>query len=637
LADKEYTPSEADQKVIKEVHDCIDEGKRWHNRFARKVERRYEAWRGMLPENNPPPPGWRSNQHPPYLINIVEGMLANLAEDQPDWIVRPRALPDMTGDELLAAVDNAQIASYLLQHQMRVDGFDEKTGPLAHQDLIAGMTVAKVFWLRKEAKIKGREEAPELIYDETGGTIDLANKLQSVSETRLLRDDPTVEIRDVRDWMYPESATSIETSPWVIDKTFITNETLQRLGELGVYQNVDYVEIMRHDESRADQSMLTRERELRLRNIDRTRGLHEIVELWTDEKVITLCNGTVLLRNQPNPFDHGRKPFVVCSAIPDLFQIPGVSVIEGLAAMQEMLWTLTNMRLDATRIASNVITMIRGDVDDPEQYEWAPEAQWVVPDPNAVKVMDMGAVAAAAASTLQAEGLLRGDIQNVMGGLPFTGGSQSQTLPTDTATGVSIITNIAQAILARRKANYQRMYGKIGQLFLELDQQFMDESRMVEVLGEAGASRYLEVGPMDVQGIFDVSMEITGESLMRQEKRSENQALLTSAMQSAMIMAQSGSPLNLRRFWEKLLDAYDIPDKATYFMPSQPPGQPAATPGSPPNAQTLQQGQTATVSAPGITNAGLAAGPTAPSNSNSMSPSAPMQRSLALVGAGRSA
>jgi hypothetical protein len=316
--------------------------------------------------------------------------------------------------------------------------------------------------------------------------------------------------------------------------------------------------------------------------------------------------------------------------------------------MQEMLWTLTNMRLDATRIAANVITIIRGDVDNPEQYEFAPEEQWIVPDPNAVHVMDMTPVIAAANATLQAEGLLRGDIQNMMGGLPFTGSAQNQTIPVDTATGMSIITNIAQAILARRKSQYQRMFGRAGQMFLELDQQFLREDRVVEILGEGGARRYLEVGWHDVQGVYDVQLEVQGESLMRQERRAENSALLTMALQGAGMSAQFGATLNIRRFWERLLDSYGIADKATYFAapPGQgtaaapaalPPGAQNGAPGTPPQASSiLDQMTNGSVPAGGITNEALAAGPSSPSSPVSMSPVAPMQQSLARVGAGRS-
>ena len=150
------------------MRECVSEAKRWHNRFAKKVERRYDAWRGLLPENNQPK-GWRSNQHPPYLINIVEGMLSSLEEPNPTWLVQPRPLPGMEIDEVMAATDGAEIATYLLGHQMRIDGFHDKGGPLAHQDLIAGLTVGKIYWLQKKMRRKSLDEVPTLIYDEAGG------------------------------------------------------------------------------------------------------------------------------------------------------------------------------------------------------------------------------------------------------------------------------------------------------------------------------------------------------------------------------------------------------------------------------------------------------------------------------------
>lgn len=632
-----YSPPVRDLQAIQEVQRCIDEAKRWHNLFAKKVDRRYEAWRGMLPESDENRArGWRSAQHPPHLINIVEGMLSSLEEENPLWDVTPRAVPGLTIEEAISASESAELSSYLLSMQMRIDDYAYKAGQYAHQDLVAGFTVAKVFWLQQKKKITNLMEVPANIFDEFGGTIDIAKRLEEYDSTAVVRDDPSFEVRDVRDFLYPESAISLEAAPWVIDRTYVTYDTLLRMENLGVYKNVKFVQETRYDDSNA-RTNPQRDRERRLHNADRTRGLVEVLELWKDDQVITVGNGEVLLRLAENPFKHGHKPFVICSAIPDMFQIPGVSVIEGLASMQEMLWTLTNMRIDATRIASNVITQIRGDVDDPEQYEWAPEAQWIVPDMQSVQVVDMTAVANAAAASLQAEGILRGDIQNVMGGLPFTGGAQNQTLPTDTATGVSIITNIAQAILARRKGFYQRASSRIGQLFLELDQQFIREERLVEVLGEGNARHYLELQPMDIQGIWDVNLRVEGESLLRQERRAENQSLVTMAMQAAAIMAQSGAPLNLRRFWERLLDAYGVTDKATFFNEQQAQQAPQEAPGTPPTADQIQQQQTGSMDAGGITNPSLAAGPSAPSSPVTMSAGAPMQRSLAMNGAGRSA
>ena len=121
-----------------------------------------------------------------------------------------------------------------------------------------------------------------------------------------MRDDPTLEVRDIRDFMWPESATSIETAPWVIDRTFVTYETLQRLEALGVYKNTKYIEETRFDTVGIDPDVV-KDRESHLRGVDRTKGLIEIVELWSNDKVVTLANQQVLLRNEPNMFWHGAQ------------------------------------------------------------------------------------------------------------------------------------------------------------------------------------------------------------------------------------------------------------------------------------------------------------------------------------------
>ena len=36
----------------------------------------------------------------------------------------------------------------------------------------------------------------------------------------LVRDGPTFIVRDVRDWMWPESAKNVQDAAWIIDRTW---------------------------------------------------------------------------------------------------------------------------------------------------------------------------------------------------------------------------------------------------------------------------------------------------------------------------------------------------------------------------------------------------------------------------------
>jgi hypothetical protein len=218
-----------------------------------------------------------------------------------------------------------------------------------------------------------------------------------------------------------------------------------------------------------------------------------------------------------------------------------------------------------------------------------------------------------------------------MGGLPYSSGADSQTIDQQTATGVSIITTIAQRIIQARKQHYLWSYATLGKHFLLLYQQFLRDDRVIGVLGPQGAQAYKSISPLDIQGDFDVMIDVTSDSLMRQERRAEAQSLMQIAGQLAPVMAQSGAPLNLKAFMEKTLDAYDVLDKERYFLPPQagaataggppPPGGPQAPPQAPANGQTN-----------GVTNTALAAGPGSPSNVSSMSPETAMARMMSQYG-----
>jgi hypothetical protein len=246
---------------------------------------------------------------------------------------------------------------------------------------------------------------------------------------------------------------------------------------------------------------------------------------------------------------------------------PGISVVEALAQLQQMLWTLQNHRLDVVRMLANLITLVRTDVTDTEAFEWAPNAIWPVEDTKQVKQLKIDPTVANI--TLDAEGQIKGDLQNIMGGLPYASGADSTTIDQQTATGVSIITTIAQRIIQSRKQHYLWAYAHLGRDFLMLYQQFMRDDRTVKILGKVGSKAYRTITPLDIQGDYDVMIDVTSDSLMRQERRAEAQSLLQMAAGIAPVMATSGAPLNLKAFMEKTLDAYDVLDKEQYFMPPQ--------------------------------------------------------------------
>src|SRR4029077_11727082 len=93
-------------------------------------------------------------------------------------------------------------------------------------------------------------------------------------------------------------------------------------------------------------------------------------------------------------------------------------------------------------------------------FEFHPGAQWFVEDPAQVSTLpvdpNVGNI------TLQREQLIKGDLQNIMGGLPMAGGVSSGSIDQQTATGMSIITSIAQKIIQARKQHHMWAFSKVA-------------------------------------------------------------------------------------------------------------------------------------------------------------------------------
>ena len=617
--------SDAVRLVVKAVEDCE---RTYHDAFVEKVESRYSAYRGLAEYgdegNYPPDEDWHSDVTTPYVLQTCEGMLATMLEPSPRFNVQPRPKPEESLAEIIQRLGSVDAISDVIAYALDRAHFPEIQRAFMQQDMIAGISVLKDRWHTEHRDLTQLVPEEIVIEDAAGNPIDsMSSHREEVVKNALYCDDAVCEVVDVRDFFWPATAPTVQKAEYLIHRTWESWPALQRMGDEGIYQNVDQLK----QSGRSNPQASITAREQRLRGIDRTRNLYEVLEYWTPERLITVGNRTVLLRDESNPLWNGRLPFTVCASMPDAFQIPGLSVVEALGQLQNMLWTLQNQRLDVVRLMANLITLIRSDVDDPEAFEWAPNAQWFVEDTGQVDTLKIDPTAATI--TLQAEELLKGDLQNIMGGLPYNSGV-SGNVDQSTATGVSIITTIAQRIIQARKQHYLWSYARLGKHFLLLYQQFMRDDRVVRILGLEGAQSYQLVTPLEIQGDYDITIDATSDSLMRQERRAESQSLMQVAGSLAQVMAMSGAPLNMKAFMEHLLDSFNITDKERYFMPPQ---VGAATLGGPPG---VQPGQTPPGvnggGGAGVTNVPAAAGPLAPSNASSMSPEAAMARLMSQKG-----
>jgi hypothetical protein len=595
-----YSPGTDIADPLTLVTLAIQRSEDFHTSWVEKIEKRYRAYRGVAEARHQQTQTWRSNLTTPYLLQLGEGMLATMLDPKPTWEVQPRPLPGESVEEVSARGQSARVAKAALQWAMDADDFHLKQRPFMQQDLIAGATVAKVVWAyeaRKMTKLHAVEV--EVTNDYTGEVSDRYTDSEEREDMHVLRDGPSMIVRDVRDFFWPESAKSVADAAWVIDRTWSTYDELKAKQDAGLYRYVGELENAVGGQDPRSAS----EREQELWSKNRSAGLIEVLEYWTDERLITVGNRQVVLADVPNPFKIKRKPFVMCSAMPDAFQMVGISVMESLAQLQEYLWTIQNQRLDALRLLTNVITLIRSDVDDPDSFEFYPGAQWIVEDPGQVGQLEIDPTAAQI--TLEAEALIKGDLQNMLGGLPMAGGVSSGSVDQETATGMSIITSIAQKLIQARKQQYAWAWGQVGELFLGMMGQMIREERVIASVGPQGKQQLQAVHPLDLQGEFDVAINVMDESTVRQERRSEAMALVNLLVPLQMMGVDPKPAI------EMLLESYGVQDPQKFFTPPAPP-QGALPPGqgTPQGAAGIQQGMAPNgnpVGSQGQTNPALAA------------------------------
>ena len=546
---------------LSKVLAAVQSAEPFHNNWVGKVEKRYRAYRGIAEEKKegPKPPAWRSKLTTPYLLQISEGMLATMMDPKPTWEVTPKPQPGEAIDAVNDRLKKSKIASAGLQWAMDEDDFALKQRPFMQQDLIVGASLAKVVWAY-ETKDQTRLVPMQFeVTDDWGQIIDSYMGTEEIDRTEVIRDGPSMIVRDMRDFFWPEGAKDIASAAWVIDRSWETWETLKAKEKAGLYKNVDMLKEARNNQAQNDYN----DREQMLWSQNRNKDLIEVLEYWENGHVVTVGGRQVVLASKFDPLRIKAKPFVMTSSMPDAFQFVGMSVIESLAQIQEYLWTLQNQRIDALRLLTNVITTIRSDVDDPDAFEWYPGAQWIVEDPGQVGQLQIDGTAAQI--TLEAEALLKGDLQNMLGGLPMAGGVNSGSIDQKTATGMSIITSIAQKLIQARKQHYSWAWAKVGQLFLGMMGQMIRQERVIPQMGYDGSHAMAVLHPLDLQGEFNVNVDVSDESVVKQERIQEAMAFVNMV---APIAQMAG--VNMQEVIKRVLESQGVTDTAKYFIP---PGQ----------------------------------------------------------------
>lgn len=321
----------------------------------------------------------------PVLYESVEGIHANLLNAlMPSDAHFFSVVGEREGDHRQAHV----IEAYL-RKKLDEQGFSEQYGLFLKQALITGNSVAAIPWVENREMRKQRKPI-ELLGIQMG----MKEDWQEV----LTYQGPEFDVIDMFDFLIDPQAVRFEQATVIRRLT----RPLHAVQSNPSYHNT--ADLMNDEQGREyDSHKASRRKAMGLKskveghssligvggNRPEGNGLKTLYEAWGD----FMIDGTVyqnyvcvvvhssggdhrVIRFEPNPYSHGKKPFVFTNLIPVPNEVYGIGAIEKCLGLQHAINTLTNQKLDVINISINnpFTYLVNDDVFDPDTVVTRPGA-----------------------------------------------------------------------------------------------------------------------------------------------------------------------------------------------------------------------------------------------------------------------
>ena len=421
--------------------------------------------------------------------------------------------------------EGADLLTHILKQQRYKDGFAEKYALFVKQALIRGISVAKIPWLEEWRRVPTPNYKPDPLGQ------------RKPYQTVPYRQQPGFVNVDANHFLWDCNATSLEDAEYVFFRSY---ETKRSLEASGVYENLEKIE----------------ESNFNLEDDKERRGRVEVIEWWWRDgntmRLTVIANREVIIRDCASPFWHGQFPFAVANIMPTPFAFRGKSIVEIINDIQIALWELQNQRIDNSKFMANAAMFVDPNTEQQDLRLYPGAVIPLRPDQVQAWVPNISILQ----PSVQAEELLKGDLQNITGAVGYLSGASNTQIDQTTATGISVISNMAAKRIIRMKQQIMFAMRRVGEQQIALNQQLLPGPVAVRIDANAEED-WRVVTPADIQGQYDFRVEDANESLMRQERRAEALAFANWFGQNYMLLTQSGVTPNMRRVAEDVIQAFD--------------------------------------------------------------------------------
>lgn len=159
---------------------------------------------------------------------------------------------------------------------------------------------------------------------------------------------PTFDVIDPR-LIFPEpGAETVEEAEYIIHEAIVSKDYVRKMVADGVFTvppEGDTLDVMLAGQGDEPKGF---EKE----NRDKSQKAN-LLEYWQDDRVVVVLNKKWIVRDEPNPFEHGKKPFLFNVCLDSWNAIWGSGLGWNVYNLYDKLDRHTNMRLDLARLKIN--------------------------------------------------------------------------------------------------------------------------------------------------------------------------------------------------------------------------------------------------------------------------------------------
>jgi len=467
-------------EIVEKITSRINQ---YNGYIGSKKESMKKWWRLYRAQLDEPDYDYLTNRAVPYTTAAIETIVPRLVETDTGFVFEGETEEDDI---------NSKYVTELVNDQMRKDKLELTKIDLYKEAMVLGTAFGKVTWKTRKRTVKRRKPIIKI-----GGI-----KIGEIEKTveKLDIDRASIEHIPFDKIAFDPYGIDINGEngcDWIAHIKFVSKDKLR------LNPNYDQAKVAQVGTNATGDSTLDPVTEM-TKPADETRELVEIIEYWEDDRVVVVANRETVLRDEPNPYDDKKKPFVRFVDRPIPGQLLGMGEVEFLYGMQTLLNELVNQAFAVQKVALNkLIFLEKGSGVDKDRLVSQPFGVHTIDDLTKLKVVDIPGVDP---MTVELIMMLKTFMEHVSGISDYSKGTGSADL-NDTATGIKLIQEAANYVFRVKIKLAAKMFlTELGDMLVSRNQQFLNRTYTVKIKAADGSEKWEEITNENIQGNFETKV-----------------------------------------------------------------------------------------------------------------------------------